>query len=69
MKSSSTAIRQGSISWASTSRTGQGGRRAQRDRQMAALAELLRLDRLPAPEELRRNPEFDFGAHLKALQT
>ncbi len=41
----------------------------QRDRQLAALAELMRLDRLPAPEELRRNPEFDLGAHLKALQT
>ena len=41
----------------------------QRDRQLAALAELMRLDRLPAPAELRRNPEFDLGAHLKALQT
>jgi NADPH-dependent 2,4-dienoyl-CoA reductase/sulfur reductase-like enzyme/nitrite reductase/ring-hydroxylating ferredoxin subunit len=41
----------------------------QRDRQLAALAELMRLDRLPAPEALRRDPEFDFGAHLKSLQT
>jgi NADPH-dependent 2,4-dienoyl-CoA reductase/sulfur reductase-like enzyme/nitrite reductase/ring-hydroxylating ferredoxin subunit len=40
----------------------------QRDRHLAALAALLRLNRLPAPEELRRNPEFDPGAHLKTLQ-
>ena len=31
----------------------------QRDRQLAAMAELMRLDQAPAPEELRRNPEFD----------
>jgi hypothetical protein len=41
----------------------------QRDWQLAAMAELMRLDRIPAPEELRRNPEFDLGAHLKALRT
>ena len=31
----------------------------QRDRQLAAMAELMRLEQAPAPEELRRNPEFD----------
>lgn len=41
----------------------------QRDRQLAALAELLRLARLPAAEELRRTPDFDAGARLKGLQT
>jgi apoptosis-inducing factor 3 len=41
----------------------------QRDRQLAAMAELMRLDRTPAPEELRRNPEFDLMARLKTLQT
>ena len=40
----------------------------QRDRQLAAMAELMRLDQAPAPEELRRNPEFDPGARLKTLQ-
>lgn len=40
----------------------------QRDRQLAAMAELMRLDRIPSPEELRRNPGFDPGAHLKTLQ-
>jgi NADPH-dependent 2,4-dienoyl-CoA reductase/sulfur reductase-like enzyme/nitrite reductase/ring-hydroxylating ferredoxin subunit len=41
----------------------------QRDRQLAAMAELMRLDRAPAPEELRRNPDFDAGARLKTLRT
>jgi apoptosis-inducing factor 3 len=41
----------------------------QRDRQLAALAELLRLNQAPAPAELRRDPGFDPGARLKALQT
>jgi NADPH-dependent 2,4-dienoyl-CoA reductase/sulfur reductase-like enzyme/nitrite reductase/ring-hydroxylating ferredoxin subunit len=40
----------------------------QRDRQLAAMAELMRLDQAPAPEELRRNPEFDVAARLKDLQ-
>jgi apoptosis-inducing factor 3 len=40
----------------------------QRDRQLAAMAELMRLEQTPGPEELRRNPEFDPGAHLKNLQ-
>jgi NADPH-dependent 2,4-dienoyl-CoA reductase/sulfur reductase-like enzyme/nitrite reductase/ring-hydroxylating ferredoxin subunit len=40
----------------------------QRDRQLAALAELMRLDQMPAPEVLRREPGFDFRARLKALQ-
>jgi hypothetical protein len=41
----------------------------QRDRQLAALAELLRLNQAPAPAELRRDLGFDPGARLKALQT
>ncbi len=41
----------------------------QRDRQLAALAELLRLERMPAADELRRNPDFDAGARLHGLQT
>jgi len=40
----------------------------QRDRQLAAMAELMRLEQAPAPEELRRNPGFDPGARLKSLQ-
>jgi NADPH-dependent 2,4-dienoyl-CoA reductase/sulfur reductase-like enzyme len=40
----------------------------QRDRQLAALAELMRLDIAPAPEELRRNQGFDPGERLKTLQ-
>jgi hypothetical protein len=40
----------------------------QRDRQLAAMAELMRLDQAPAPEELRRKPEFDLMARLKTLQ-
>jgi hypothetical protein len=40
----------------------------QRDRQLAAMAELMRLDQAPAPEELRRNPDFDAAARLKTLQ-
>jgi apoptosis-inducing factor 3 len=40
----------------------------QRDRQLAAMAELMRLDQAPTPGELRRNREFDPGARLKALQ-
>jgi NADPH-dependent 2,4-dienoyl-CoA reductase/sulfur reductase-like enzyme/nitrite reductase/ring-hydroxylating ferredoxin subunit len=40
----------------------------QRDRQLAAMAELMRLEQTPGPEELRRNPEFDPGERLKSLQ-
>ena len=40
----------------------------QRDRQLAAMAELMRLEQTPGPEELRRDPEFDPGARLKSLQ-
>jgi hypothetical protein len=32
------------------------------------MAELMRLDQAPAPEELRRNPDFDAAARLKTLQ-
>jgi hypothetical protein len=32
------------------------------------MAELMRLEQAPAPEELRRNPGFDPGARLKSLQ-
>ncbi|MFZ5447152.1 MAG: FAD-dependent oxidoreductase [Thermodesulfobacteriota bacterium] len=41
----------------------------QHDRQLAALAELMRLDRLPSAEEVRRAPGFDPVAHLKTLQS
>ncbi len=41
----------------------------QRDRQLAALAELLRLEKGPTPEELRRHPDFDAVARLKGLPT
>ncbi len=41
----------------------------QRDRQLAAMAELMRLEQTPGPEELRRNPDFDPGARLKSLQS
>ena len=41
----------------------------QHDRQLAAMAELMRQDQAPAPEELRRNPDFDAVARLKTLQT
>ena len=40
----------------------------QRDRQLAAFSELMRLDKLPSPEKLRRKPAFDFAAELKTLQ-
>jgi NADPH-dependent 2,4-dienoyl-CoA reductase/sulfur reductase-like enzyme/nitrite reductase/ring-hydroxylating ferredoxin subunit len=40
----------------------------QRDRQLAALAELMRLNQVPPGSELRRDPEFDPAARLKALQ-
>ena len=40
----------------------------QRDRQLAAMAELMRLDQAPAPEELRRNQGFAPAARLKDLQ-
>lgn len=40
----------------------------QQDRQLAALSELMRIDKLPSAETLRREPGFDFQAHLKALQ-
>jgi hypothetical protein len=40
----------------------------QRDRQLAALAELVRLNQVPPAIELRRDPEFDPAALLKALQ-
>jgi NADPH-dependent 2,4-dienoyl-CoA reductase/sulfur reductase-like enzyme len=41
----------------------------QHDRQLAALAELMRLDQVPTADELGRDPGFDPVAHLKALQT
>jgi NADPH-dependent 2,4-dienoyl-CoA reductase/sulfur reductase-like enzyme/nitrite reductase/ring-hydroxylating ferredoxin subunit len=41
----------------------------QHDRQLAALSELMRMDRLPSAEEVRREPGFDPVARLKALQT
>jgi NADPH-dependent 2,4-dienoyl-CoA reductase/sulfur reductase-like enzyme len=41
----------------------------QHDRQLAALSELMRLNRLPSAEAVRRDPAFDPVAHLKALQT
>jgi apoptosis-inducing factor 3 len=41
----------------------------QHDRQLAALSELMRMDRLPAAAELRRHPGFDPVARLKAVQT
>ncbi len=40
----------------------------QHDRQLAALSELMRLDRMPSPQELRQNREFDFLARLKTFQ-
>jgi len=40
----------------------------QRDRQLAAMAELMRLDQAPSPEELRRDQGFDPGERLKTLQ-
>jgi NADPH-dependent 2,4-dienoyl-CoA reductase/sulfur reductase-like enzyme/nitrite reductase/ring-hydroxylating ferredoxin subunit len=40
----------------------------QRDRQLAALAHLMRLNQAPPSSELRRDPEFDPAARLKALQ-
>jgi NADPH-dependent 2,4-dienoyl-CoA reductase/sulfur reductase-like enzyme/nitrite reductase/ring-hydroxylating ferredoxin subunit len=40
----------------------------ERAAQMAAIAELLRLDKLPAPEVLRTNPELDPMALLQELQ-
>ncbi len=40
----------------------------QQDRQLAALSELMRIDKLPSAETLRREPGFDFQARLKALQ-
>ncbi|HZE21344.1 MAG TPA: FAD-dependent oxidoreductase, partial [Desulfobaccales bacterium] len=40
----------------------------QRDRQLAALAELIRLNQVPPASELRQDPEFDPPARLKALQ-
>ena len=36
--------------------------------QMAAIAELMRLDKLPTPEELRAHPGYDPMARLKELQ-
>ncbi|MEJ2672921.1 MAG: FAD-dependent oxidoreductase [Deltaproteobacteria bacterium] len=38
------------------------------DRQLAALSELMRLNRLPTAEEMRADPEFDPVARLQALQ-
>ncbi len=35
------------------------------DRQLAALAELMRLDKMPTPAELRGQPAFDFVARLR----
>lgn len=40
----------------------------QHDHQLAALAELMRLDRLPSPEELRRDRQFDPAGRLQELQ-
>ena len=40
----------------------------QHDRQLAALSELMRMDRLPTAAEVRREPGFDPVARLKALQ-
>jgi hypothetical protein len=40
----------------------------QHDRQLAALSELLRMDKLPDLEALRREPGFDPVERLKALQ-
>ena len=40
----------------------------QRDRQLAAMGELMRLEQAPRPEELRRDPGFDPGARLKNVQ-
>ncbi|MGB8990844.1 MAG: FAD-dependent oxidoreductase [Desulfobaccales bacterium] len=40
----------------------------QRDRQLAALAELMRIDQVPSPATLCREPGYDFVAALKALQ-
>ncbi|MFA5111781.1 MAG: FAD-dependent oxidoreductase, partial [Desulfobaccales bacterium] len=39
------------------------------DRQLAALSELMRMDKLPAPDAVRREARSDFAAQLKALQT
>ena len=36
--------------------------------QMAAIAELLRLEKLPSAEQLRRDPAFDPMGRLKELQ-
>jgi NADPH-dependent 2,4-dienoyl-CoA reductase/sulfur reductase-like enzyme/nitrite reductase/ring-hydroxylating ferredoxin subunit len=41
----------------------------QRDRQLAALAQLMRLNQEPSEAELRRDPKFDPGARLKDLQS
>ena len=41
----------------------------QHDRQLAALSELMRMNQLPAAEEVRREPGFDPVARLRALQT
>ncbi len=40
----------------------------QHDRQLAAIAELIRLEQEPTPEELRQAPGFDPVARLKGLQ-
>ncbi len=40
----------------------------QHDRQLAALSELMRMEQLPAAEEVRREPGFDPVARLRALQ-
>lgn len=41
----------------------------QHDRQLAALSELMRLNHLPSAEAVRRDPDFDPVARLKAVQT
>jgi NADPH-dependent 2,4-dienoyl-CoA reductase/sulfur reductase-like enzyme/nitrite reductase/ring-hydroxylating ferredoxin subunit len=41
----------------------------QHDRQLAAISELMRLNHLPSPEAVRRDPGFDPVARLKALKT
>jgi len=41
----------------------------QYDRQLAAISELMRMDKLPGAPEVRRQPGLDMVARLKELQT
>lgn len=41
----------------------------QHDRQLAAISELMRLNRMPSAQDIRRHPGFDPVARLKALQS